>query len=114
MPETAQEPDYKTIADLLKAGYVVPFFGAGASIGCGFPSGTDLAQQLVKAGEFPDEDGQGNLAFVASYLVQVSKGSATLNYLLRTLFRRDANPSELHQCVASIDGVKLVVTTNYD
>jgi hypothetical protein len=114
MPTSAQKPDYKEIADALKAGDVVPFLGAGASIGSGFPSGSTLAKRLVAEGKFPDRDGRDNLALVASYLVQITKDSLKLNRLLRGVFCVAAIPDELHLCLASIPEVRLLVTTNYD
>jgi hypothetical protein len=114
MPIPAQEPDYDEIAEALKAGDVVPFFGAGASISCGFPAGSALAKRLVEAGNFPDADGHDNLALVASYLVQITRDSLKLNRLLRNVFCVEADPGELHRCVAAIPEVRLVVTTNYD
>jgi hypothetical protein len=63
-------PDYDEIAMRLKAGTIVTFFGAGASIACGLPSGKALAERLVVTSDFPDEKGRDDLAMVASYLVQ--------------------------------------------
>jgi hypothetical protein len=119
MPTIRPEPDYKEIAAALRAGQVVPFFGAGASIGCGLPSGTELAQIIFSRGEFsegefPDEDERRNLALVASYMVQVKNSTLKLNRLLREIFCKDTKPSALHECLASVDALRLIVTTNYD
>jgi hypothetical protein len=109
------EDDYNDIAYRLKTGHVVPFFGAGASLSCGdLPSGQELAKRIATAAKFPDPDEQGNLALVASYLVQIGSDSVALETLLRQVFNVDTQPSLLHHCIASVDGLKLVVTTNYD
>lgn len=109
------DDDYNDIADRLKAGRVVPFFGAGASLNCGaLPSGRQLAELIATAAKFPDPDDQGNLALVASYLVQIGSDSVGLETLLRQVFNVDTQPSPLHNCIASVDRLKLVVTTNYD
>ena len=108
-----EQPDYEEIAEALKAGDVVPFLGAGASMSANLPSATVLAEQLAKVGRFPDAERRTDLAFVASYLVQV-KNSLKLARTVRKLFQVEADPGRLHRCLASIDELQLIVTTNYD
>jgi SIR2-like domain len=114
MPATKQDINYSWIAKALKNGRVVPFLGAGASIGCGLPSGRKLAEILVSEGEFPDQDGRDNLALVASYLAQIRGDSNVLKDLLREHLSIEAKPGILHECLASIKALQLIVTTNYD
>ncbi len=105
--------NYTGIAERLKDGTVVPFFGAGASAGCGLPSGSRLAKLLADAGEFPDIEGSGDLALVASYLVQ-KKDSLTLRAVLRKALAVHCQPGPLHLLLAGLDTLRLYVTTNYD
>jgi hypothetical protein len=108
-----QREDYDRIARELQAGDVVPFLGAGASIGCGLPSGSELARRLVAAGMFPDKSGHSDLARVASWFA-VKEGSPRLRRELREVFGVTSDPGPLHECLASLDKLRLVVTTNYD
>ena len=108
-----RQPVYKEIAEALKAGDVVPFLGAGASIACNLPSAAILAERLATEAEFPDANGRHNLALVASYLVQVHD-SLKLARLLREVFDVKIEPGRLHNCLARIDDLRLIVTTNYD
>jgi hypothetical protein len=105
--------DYDKIARELRAGDVVPFLGAGASIGCGLPSGSDLARRLVRASMFPDQSGSGDLARVASW-VALKEGTPWLRRELREVFGATSVPGPLHECLASLGMLRLVVTTNYD
>jgi len=111
----APPPDYEEIAKRLKAGTIVPFFGAGASIACGLPSGKALAERLVARGNFPDDKGREDLALVASHLVQ-KEDSLTLREELRQALGVSAEPCRLHRCLASprLEALRLFVTTNYD
>jgi hypothetical protein len=106
--------DYEEIAERLTDGRAIPFFGAGASLGCGLlPSGAELAKKIAEIAEFPDPDQYSNLPLVASYLV-LRKDSLKLQTLLREVFNVDAKTSDLHRCITSIDRLRLIVTTNYD
>jgi hypothetical protein len=109
------EQDYEMIAARLKDGALVPFFGSGASLGCGaLPSAQELAKLIADEAKFPEPAEQNNLALVASYLVQISSDSIGLETLLRKVFDVPADPTPLHDCIASSDKLRLVVTTNYD
>lgn len=111
----ALPPDYREIAKRLKAGTIIPFFGAGASMACGLPSGRVLAERLVARASFPDDRGREDLALVASYLVQ-KEDSLTLREELREALAVPAEPCRLHRCLASprLEALSLFVTTNYD
>ena len=108
-------PDYQEIAKRLKTGSIVAFFGAGASIACGLPSGTVLAERLVTRASFPDDKGRDDLALVASYLVQ-KEDSWTLRAELRDALCIPAEPGRLHRFFANpqFEALRLFVTTNYD
>lgn len=106
-------PDYAEISSRLSEGTIIPFFGAGASVGSGLPSGSRLAERLVAAGEFPDIQGSDDLALVASYLVQ-KKDSLRLRAELRAALSVSAPPGPLHHFLAGFDALRLYVTTNYD
>ena len=97
MSEATPKLDYEEIANRLKAGTIVPFFGAGASIACGLPSGLALAERLVAKSSFPDDKGRDDLALVASYLVQ-KEDSLTLREELRRALDVHAQPGRLHRC----------------
>lgn len=107
--------DYQEIAKRLKAGTIIPFFGAGASIPCGLPSGKTLAARLVAKADFPDDAGRDDLAFVASYFVQ-KEDSLSLKAELRDVLSVPAAPGPLHRCLSSpsLGNLRFFVTTNYD
>jgi NAD-dependent SIR2 family protein deacetylase len=112
----ATEPtpeDYDKIARELKAGDVVPFLGAGASVSCGLPSGSMLAERLATAGKFPDQQGYNDLARVASWLA-MKEGSPRLKRELREAIAVDCKTGSLHEFLASNERLRLVITTNYD
>src|SRR5215204_3415418 len=113
--DVAAPPDYEEIARRLKAGTIVPFFGAGASSACGLPSGRTLAERLAARANFPDDKGREDLALVASYLVQ-KEDSLTLRDELRRVLDTPPQPSRLHRCFADprLEALRLFVTTNYD
>ena len=108
------------IADRLRKGRVIPFLGAGASRGClplepgaaAVPSGHDLALQLARKVQFPD-DAPINLATVAQYF-EVMSGRGGLNEELHDAFAHRFTPAPLHEYLAALPQPLLVVTTNYD
>jgi hypothetical protein len=108
-------PDFTVIAERLRNGTIVPFFGAGASISCGLPSGRQLAEQLALRSSYPDATGREDLAHVASYLV-ACHDSLSLREEIRKAIGISARPGKLHQLLARTDlnNVRLFVTTNYD
>ena len=109
-------PDFAEIAHRLRAGTIVPFFGAGASIACGLPSAGSLAASLVTASHFPDADRMGDLAHVASYCAQTGGDNVTLHNTIRDALNVNASPGRLHNLLARIEfqETRLFVTTNYD
>jgi hypothetical protein len=126
MPQPS--PPYGVIADLLRAGKVVPFLGAGAALGSRapgqvwqqgghdfLPTGAELARYLADWSSFPstDERDVTDLAKVASYVVQTS-ARGPLRGQLREVFLREYEPCAIHHYLASIGKPLLIVTTNYD
>lgn len=122
------EPPYGVIWDLLKAGQVVPFLGAGASFvgreagacwNCDnpafLPSGVELADFLAKKAMFPSQDPseRKDLAKVSSYYSDVS-GRPRLRGALRQVLNRDYQSGVLHQFLAELPGPLVIVVTNYD
>lgn len=107
---------YEEIAKRLKDGMMVPFFGAGASIACGLPSGRALAERLVRESQYPDPADRDNLALVASYLAVRTRDDYTLKNAVHQALAVDAQPGRLHRCLAGVqlDALRLFVTTNYD
>jgi hypothetical protein len=121
------EPPYEIIADGLKAGTVVPFFGAAASAvyrpegetwepGKPFmPFGVELAKNLALMANYRGEDEEyPNLAFVASWVEHCQGTRRDVNNRLRRCFVVDAEPGNLHATLSSLDRLRLYVTTNYD
>jgi SIR2-like domain len=121
------EPPYPFIVDSLQNGRVIPFLGAGASLGCpvsesattgpsaieSLPSGGELARRLAARTRFPGGKDPA-LATVAQYFEDVAGGRSALNLDLRQIFDRDYEPSGLHRYLAGIPHPLLIVTTNYD
>jgi SIR2-like domain len=116
-------PPYEVIDDGLRSGTVIPFLGAGASLGCRLagtaaddpttlPTGWELSQRLAKKTSFP-KGSDPDLATVAQYFEVVS-GRGDLHGALRDVFARDYEPGRLHRYLASIASPLLIVTTNYD
>lgn len=135
------EPDaahYRTVADALAKGRVIPFFGAGVNL-CdrregeafqprqGLPSGSELAAYLVdyvaELGHEIQEHDAYDLVRVSQY-VAVMVGDGPLYAELRSLLDVDYAPTSLHRFFASLPaslGARgysarppLIITTNYD
>src|SRR6266542_3839790 len=118
-------PPFRIIDQGLRDGTVIPFLGAGASLGARaaalagdeeeldvLPSGSMLSTRLAARADFP-KGAKPDLATVAQYLEVVSSRD-DLNRELRQVFGRNYEPSRLHRYLASIDRPLLIVTTNYD
>jgi hypothetical protein len=124
---SALEPPYRFIRKSLAGGGVIPFLGAGASLGAlvenadpavadeleQLPSGGELAQRLALEGNFPKEE-QPDLASVAQYFEDVAAGRPALYEELRAIFARAYVPGRIHRFLAEQPGPLLIVTTNYD
>jgi hypothetical protein len=123
----AAAPPYKFIADGLKSGHVVPFFGAAASAvyrppnevwqpGKPFlPFGNELAASLAAAAMYPPDIGPiPELAVIASWAEHVQGSRLDVERELHQCFQVDSKPGLLHRNLASINGTMLYLTTNYD
>ncbi|MGH9383749.1 MAG: SIR2 family protein [Vicinamibacterales bacterium] len=122
------EPPYGDILLLLREGRVIPFLGAGASIGprssaaepwspksTDLPTGRDLAGYLANMSNFPGAEPQDrdDLARVASYSADIS-GRSTLRRHLRRALNRHFDSRRLHTFLAQVPAHLLCVVTNYD
>jgi hypothetical protein len=120
-------PPFGDIWDGLKAGKVIPFLGAGASLAGRLdqqswtdasefpPSGRELAHFLAERSNFPSQDDQDrdDLAKVSSYTADIS-GRPRLRQRLRDVLYRPYRRSSVHTFLAEIPAHLLVVVTNYD
>jgi hypothetical protein len=122
------EPPYGVIWSRIKAGKVVPFLGAGASMAGRpgnsawkpqerefLPSGRELAEVLAKESSFPSTDAldRGNLAKVSSWF-EVASGRDVLRDYLRDLIAHPFPVSGLHTFLAEVPAHQVIVVTNYD
>jgi hypothetical protein len=118
-------PPYAFILDKLNAGKVIPFLGAGASLGgrgAGMtwrkgvkhflPTASELAGYLADTTEFPCDESK-DLTKVAQYYSVVG-GRRALREELHDIFNSDSQPTALHAFLAGVPAPLLIVTTNYD
>lgn len=118
-------PPYRFILDKLKNSKVIPFLGAGASLGgreegatwtkgvnSFLPTAGELAGHLADTAEFPSGESR-DLTKVAQYYSVVG-GRLALNEELHTIFNCDYQLTSLHTFLASVSAPLLIVTTNYD
>jgi SIR2-like domain len=119
------DPPYPLIRAKLEQGRVIPFLGAGASLGgraegAGWvkgsadyvPSTHDLASHLAATTRFP-EQAPLDLTTVAQYF-DVVGGRRALEEELHEIFDNDYPLTPLHTYLAEIETPLLMVTTNYD
>jgi hypothetical protein len=112
----------------LREGRVIPFLGAGASLGprskpgepwspksSDLPTGRDLAEYLASMSSFPgtSPEDRSDLARVASYSADIS-GRPTLRRHLRRALNRPFDCRRIHTFLAQIPAHLLCVVTNYD
>lgn len=119
------EPPYGEIWEQLREGEIVPFLGAGASIGprpkdASFdgnhpkflPTGSELAAWLASFVSFP-ETPASDLAKVASFYQVQAKGDR-LAQRLRKVFEANYEYNKIHELLADVPKPMLIITTNYD
>src|SRR5918992_5162382 len=125
------EHHYLQLSDLIAAGEVVPFLGAGANMcdrpdetpweaGRFLPSGVELAAELAERSRYPARDNY-DLLRVSQY-VDAVLGERQLYRYLRAIFAVDYPPNSLHHFLAAMPALlreqgspqPLVITTNYD
>ena len=121
------QPPFGDIWDGLRAGKVIPFLGAGASIvgrdsGASWsdqsafpPTGQELAHFLAERSNFPSQDQSDidDLAKVSSYTADIS-GRPLLRQRLRSVLNHEYQRGALHKFLAEIATPLLIVVTNYD
>ena len=122
------EPPYGIIWNRLKAGKVVPFLGAGASLvgrqpGIDWnptdpeflPMGVELAHFLADEASFPSSDpyDRNDLAKVSSYYADIS-GRRTLRERLREILNHDYQCVSLHDFLAAAPCPLVIGVTNFD
>jgi hypothetical protein len=117
---------YGVIRQALEEGRVIPFLGAGASLGYRpeppawkkgesrfLPTAWELACHLATmsnlAPELPRE-----LPAIAQYYAAEAAGRQGLHRELHAIFDDDYSVPPLHTMLAGIDAPLLIVTTNYD
>lgn len=118
-------PPYTMILNELNAGEVIPFLGAGASLGgrladatwtkaaqSFLPTAGELAGYLADTTEFPADESR-DLTKVAQYYSVVG-GRGALKKELHKIFNCDYQITSLHTFLASVRAPLLIVTTNYD
>ena len=118
-------PPYPFILGKLKNSRVIPFLGAGASLGGRQPGATwqkgsgnflptagELAGHLADTTEFPTGESR-DLTKVAQYYSVVG-GRDALNEELHNIFNCDYQLTSLHTFLADVAAPLLIVTTNYD
>jgi len=121
-------PPYQLIHDAFTTGQIIPFLGAGASLGrrvpaaaawsastsppAYLPNGTELTEHLATRAAFPAAEPR-DLAKVAQYF-HVQAGRAALDRTLRGIFSHPYTMLPIHVLLASVRTPLLVVTTNYD
>ncbi len=123
---------YEAIAEALQEGGVVPFLGAGVNFGHRpsgdkwknaapfLPSGAELSRYLARKSAFPlTEDHElADLAKVSSFYEE-NVGRGRLRKELHEIFApvppaADYPTCTIHDYLASILKLRLVITTNYD
>lgn len=122
------EPPYPIINEALSRGDVIPFLGAGASLGMRrsrrewgrkrrgiLPTGRELALHLARMSRFPSRNkkDRSELTKVAQWY-HLASGRDDLNQELHSIFSRTYLPKTIHKLLASNKKPLLIVTTNYD
>lgn len=129
-----ERPDdyhYRSIAEELAAGRMIPFLGAGANLADRgekkwvqrspfLPNGGELAEHLVERGNYPRR-GDHDLLRVSQY-VEAEVKEARFYRFLREVFDAEYAPTTLHRLLAAVarylgeEGRPqlMLATTNYD
>ncbi|MGZ8845608.1 MAG: SIR2 family NAD-dependent protein deacylase [Pyrinomonadaceae bacterium] len=118
-------PPYPFILNKLNSSKVIPFLGAGSSLGGRQPGATwkqgvrsflptagELAAHLADTTAFPSGESK-DLTKVAQYYSVVG-GRPALNEELHNIFNCDYQITSVHRFLASVSAPLLIVTTNYD
>jgi len=123
----ASVPPYGVIADRLEKGLVIPFLGAGVNFSRReppaewyksapfLPLGSELSFYLADKSQFPytDDCDHRDLAKVAAFY-QDSSGRQPLCDELHEVFASPCPTCSIHDCLAEIPQLRLIITANYD
>jgi SIR2-like domain len=117
---------YGVISQALREGRVIPFLGAGASLGDRpkppawkkgqspfLPTAWELASHLATMSNL-DPKLPRELPAIAQYYAAEAAGRQGLDRELHAIFDDDYKLPPLHTMLAGIDAALLIVTTNYD
>jgi hypothetical protein len=121
----SMEPPYDLIKRGLQDGKVIPFLGAGASLGMrdpvnepwcfgktdGLPLGSELGSYLASLSGF--ENPPSDLATIAQYL-EYQGGRAVLDSTLDDCLAKTSTIPQVHSYLSKLPGPLIIVTTNYD
>jgi SIR2-like domain len=123
-PKPRSNPPYDYIRMALREGRVIPFLGAGASLGgrqegetwkspaaAFLPKTAELADYLERLSGYPST-GPDDLTQIAQYMDGVT-GRGGLDDALRSVFSKVYTPRSVHHYLAEFTNL-LIVTTNYD
>lgn len=95
---------------------LVPFLGAGASLGFnghpGLPTGGELAEELANECDFPGCDRQDLLRVAQFYAIKLGEHPLRVS-VQEKLSIAGVKPGQMHHLLANWP-VKVVLTTNYD
>ncbi len=124
---------YEAIDRAFQRGNVIPFLGAGINFGhrppgtswkksaeLFLPSGAELSYHLAKMSRFPllEDCQRTNLAKVASYYEEIVGRPDLCDDLFEVFAQNPAQPyyplCRIHEYLARIPKLRLVITTNYD
>ncbi len=108
--------DWQALLHNLKRGKLVPFLGAGASLGgngyAGLPSGSKLSQELAGECAYPGSDAKDLLRVAQYYAIKL--GELPLRETINERLSHDeVQPGEVHHLLAGWP-LEVVLTTNYD
>jgi len=107
---------WPSLVNNLKDKDLVPFLGAGASLGfngsVGLPSGSELAQNLAHDCQYPGDDTSDFLR-VAQYYETTIDRHQVKKLLDKKLSPPNVQPGEIHRILANWP-IEVVLTTNYD
>jgi hypothetical protein len=116
--QQAKGPDYKTLAQRLNRGEIIPFLGSGTLELSGYPvpSSPEMVQKMAEKVDYPQF--QGSLSMLSQYCKSekkysrgmiISKVKETMTDLKQ---ERDTNP--LYDILAGIEAPILVISSSYD
>jgi hypothetical protein len=115
--------EYQVLWNLLDRGRVVPFLGAGASLGGlsgnessdDLPTGKQLAIALASKLELSETEVDSDDLIEVASCFELLADRHYLEDTLKTIFGRAGRPGPLHRFIATLKApARVIVTTNYD